>query len=45
MVKKYSDGVDIVIPVYKPDEKFDRLLEWLGKQTVISRKELLRLRI
>ena len=34
MSKDYKDGVDIVIPVYRPDEKFDRLLDKLEKQTV-----------
>ena len=26
--------VDIIVPVFKPDEKFDRLIEMIGKQTV-----------
>ena len=25
--------VDVVIPTYKPDEKFDRLMQMLQKQT------------
>ena len=29
----YQDGVDVIIPVYNPDEKFDRLLEKLSEQT------------
>ena len=26
--------VDVVIPTYKPDEKYDRLLQMLKKQTL-----------
>ena len=33
-VKEYIDRVDLVIPIYRPDEKFDRLIEKIGEQTV-----------
>lgn len=33
-IEKQSPKVDIVIPVYKPDKKYDKLMERLGKQTV-----------
>ena len=33
-VREYVSGVDLIIPVYKPDEKFDRLIEKLKTQTV-----------
>ncbi len=32
--KKYLAGVDLVVPVYRPDEKFERLIEKIGDQTV-----------
>ncbi len=27
--------IDVIVPVYKPDEKFDRLIDMLGKQTLL----------
>lgn len=30
-MKPYT--VDVIIPTYKPDEKFDRLMKMLGEQT------------
>ncbi len=34
MPSKYSVSVDVIIPVYKPDTKFNQLMERLVKQTV-----------
>ncbi len=34
MNKTYKSGVDVVIPVYRPDKKFDALIERLGTQIV-----------
>ena len=39
MMKEYT--VDIVIPVYKPDEKFHKLMQMLQKQTYPVGKILL----
>lgn len=32
--RQYSVSVDVIIPVYKPDTKFNQLIERLTKQTV-----------
>ena len=37
----WADTVDVVIPVYKPDEKLKRLIEMLGKQSVPPGKLIL----
>ncbi|MBR2275792.1 MAG: hypothetical protein IJ873_07015, partial [Lachnospiraceae bacterium] len=37
----WADTVDVVIPVYKPDDKLRRLIEMLGKQSVPPGKLIL----
>lgn len=33
--KVYSDRIDLIIPTYKPDAKFDELIERIMKQTIL----------